>query len=162
MCVLCIFCHWIEIKLIMMVLSEELLFYLFFMRSLFCFFLQNPLNFILIGIILVNVPFIVRAKFIHTSMKVTGWDYISLIVLTHSHFIYCNLFTIFISYENSQFYCFTKLYFSILEIKKLSAYPSCVHTTEYGKIEHLQSSRIILNVLMNWEENRQILKVMLV
>ena len=109
LCVFCIFCHRIEIKLIMMVLPEELFLYFFIMWSLLCLFLKNPLDLVLIGVVFVDVPFIIWAKFIHTSMKVTGRDNIALIILTHTHFIDRYLFTIFISDKNSQFNCFTEL-----------------------------------------------------
>ncbi len=151
--VFCIFCHWVEIELALMVLPEELLLYLLLMRSLFRLFLKDSLNFTLIWVVFMDVPFIVCAKFIHASMKVTSWDYISFIVLTHSHFINCYFLAIFISNKNSQFYSFTKLHLSILEIQELRAYFTCIHTAEYGKIEHLQSSWIVLNILMNGKEN---------
>jgi len=109
LCVFCIFCHRIEIKLIVMVLPEELFLYFFIVWSLLCLFLKDSLNLVLIRIVFVDIPFIIWAKFIHTSMKVTGWDYIALVILTHTHFINSYLFTIFISDKNSQFNCFAEL-----------------------------------------------------
>lgn len=143
-------------------IPEELLLHLLLHGLLLDLGLEDLLDFVLVGVVLVDLPLVVRAELVGAVMEVVSGDDISLVVLAHAQFIDGQFFAVLVVEEDCQLDGLAVLYGRLFGFEVVEVEPAHVHAAEDGEVEQAQSARVVLEVAVDDFQHVKRLQVVLV